>query len=539
MSVAKPCLKDGNAGDNSCGEKKGATCTGTGGLGACCGEWGWCGSSEDHCGKNMQKDYSHSKGLCSSEESQGSRGKVDRSKCHCGDGPDGPGTCQGLTMEDVANTWVRAVWPLNQEDAVKMCVPAVVVAAGSSFDMPGCEGLFHPKIAAEEPQETTPRGIWQIGKGFDPDPKVQAAAVYKIYTSSDVDRGCLAQWCRDSGCSEPLQGIGQDQDTMKHHRFCTGSWPQGTEKMLEHVESLGGKAAVEKACSTAAIAVAAVKQTLSPANAKEEAKEEAKAKEEVKADRSKCHCGQDCQGMTLEEVADTWISTIWPRSREDALNMCVPAMAIAAGSSFGAGNCEGFFNPRAKGGDGGDGAASKGLWQISHGYDNDVAKQVLSVYDIYTSNNTDFGCLSQWCSRSDCGIPKPGIGQDKSATFQHHLFCQGAWGGDAELYQRGLDNVGGIDEVHRVCAATAAHIKAAHQKAAEESTVFGEAKNEGQAQVVVVGDKGQQSSTGDASSVFGEATAKSTSGHVTVVDDAPKEFGHRLKVLAYGSLAMG
>ena len=203
--------------------------------------------------------------------------------------------------------------------------------------------------------------------------------------------------------------------------------------------------------------------------------------------------------MTLEEVANVWISTIWPRSREDALNMCVPAMAIAAGSSFGAGNCEGFFNPRAKG-EGGDGAAAKGLWQITHGYDNDVAKQVLSVYDIYTSNNTDFGCLSQWCSRSDCGIPKPGIGQDQSATFQHHLFCQGAWSGDAELYQRGLESIGGIDEVHRVCSATAGHVKAAHQKKAEESTVFGEATMDQQAAVVVVGDQGQQSAAAPKSS---------------------------------------
>lgn len=276
-------------------------------------------------------------------------------------------------MEDVANTWVSAVWALDQDDAVKMCVPAVIVASGSSFDLPGCEGLFHPKIAAAEPQETTPRGIWQIGKGFDPDPKLQAAAVYKTYTSADADRGCLAQWCKDSGCSAPLTGIGQDEATMKHHRFCTGSWPQGTEKMLEHVASMGGIKAVEKACSTAAVAVAAVKQSMSPA----EAKAEAKAAEDAtpKADRSKCHCGKDCEGMTLEEVADVWVSTIWPRSREDALNMCVPAMAIAAGSSFGAGNCEGFFNPRAKG-EGGDGAAAKGLWQITHGYDNDVAKQV-------------------------------------------------------------------------------------------------------------------------------------------------------------------
>ena len=244
-----------------------------------------------------------------------------------------------------------------------------------------------------------------------------------------------------------------------------------------------------------------------------------------------------------------WIATLWPRSREDALNMCVPAMAIAAGSSFGAGNCEGFFNPRAKG-EGGDGAAAKGLWQITHGYDNDVAKQVLSVYDIYTSNNTDFGCLSQWCSRSDCGIPKPGIGQDRSATFQHHLFCQGAWSGDDALYQHGLESIGGIDEVHRVCSATANHIKAAHQQRAEESTVFGEATRDQQAAVVVVGEaeQAEQAEQGapkrpsegktDPNSVFSEATEKGTA-HVTVVDDVPKkDFDHRLKVLAYGSLAM-
>ena len=358
----------------------------------------------------MQKEFSHSAGLCSSSSeggqaaTGGGKVEVDRSKCHCGDGPDGPGTCMGLTMEDVANTWVSAVWALDQDDAVKMCVPAVIVASGSSFDLPGCEGLFHPKIAAAEPQETTPRGIWQIGKGFDPDPKLQAAAVYKTYTSADADRGCLAQWCKDSGCSQPLTGIGQDEETMKHHRFCTGSWPQGTEKMLEHVSRFGGIAAVEKACATAAVAVAAVKQSMSPA----EAKVEAKAAEAAtpKADRSKCHCGKDCEGMTLEEVADVWVSTIWPRSREDALNMCVPAMAIAAGSSFGAGNCEGFFNPRAKG-EGGDGAAAKGLWQITHGYDNDVAKQVRPCSAPQPSVGPS-PCVPRAASRPTVTRPPPG-----------------------------------------------------------------------------------------------------------------------------------
>jgi len=108
--------------------------------------------------------------------------------------------------------------------------------------------------------------------------------------------------------------------------------------------------------------------------------------------------------------------------------------------------------------------------------------------------------------------------------------------------------VGGLDEVHRVCSATAGHIKAAHQKKAEESTFFGEATMDQQAAVVVVGDQGQQSQQSapkspragktDTDSVFGEATEKG-SAHVTVVDDLPKtDFDHRLKFLAYGSLAM-
>ena len=91
-----------------------------------------------------------------------------------------------------------------------------------------------------------------------------------------------------------------------------------------------------------------------------------------------------------------------------------------------------------------------------------------------------------------------------------------------------------------------------------------------QAAVVVVGDQGQQGQQGqqsqqsqqsqqgqqgqqgqqsapksapragktDSDSVFGEATEKG-SAHVTVVDDLPKtDFDHRLRFLAYGSLAM-
>ena len=66
---AKGCLEDANAGKNKCGPPdgknfKGATCTGSSGLGPCCSAAGWCGTGDDFCGASMQAAYSHSKDLC-------------------------------------------------------------------------------------------------------------------------------------------------------------------------------------------------------------------------------------------------------------------------------------------------------------------------------------------------------------------------------------------------------------------------------------------------------------------------------------------
>lgn len=514
----KACLKDANAGDNSCGPKAGATCTGSSGLGACCGEWGWCGNSADHCGKKMQADYSHGKGLCTDSGSYTGRAvhgaEVDRSQCHCG------ADCQGLTMEDVAETWTAAIWPLNQDDAVKMCVPALAIASGASFDQPGCAGMYHPRVSGGE-SETPIKGIWQIGHGFDPDPAIQAKVVYEVYTSNNPDRGCLAQWCQDSGCSKVIQGIGQDEETAKRHRFCEGAWTQGTEAIQESVAMAGGMKAIERACEFAA-------ERHRKAGTSNKAKEPKLAPKPAPTtiDRSKCHCGEECKGLTVEDLAKTWVEAIWPFSREDAVAMCLPALAVAAGSSFGLENCAGMFHPRAKGEEGGP----KGLWQINNGYNTDPAKQALSVYQIYTSNNTDYGCLSQWCKTSKCGIALPGIGQDGDPAFQHHLFCQGAWTGDPELYQRGLESIGGRDEVHRICSAAGEHNKAKHAAHAEANSVYGEAERE--IAEANRGDKGQENS------VYGEASGEGKAKIVVVDDGTPDGFKHRLKVLAMASLSM-
>ena len=82
----------------------------------------------------------------------------------------------------------------------------------------------------------------------------------------------------------------------------------------------------------------------------------------------------------------------------------MPAIAVAAGLSLETeGVCAGTFNPRARGAERG----TKGLWQITYGYHDDPARQAAAVYDVYTSNHTDYGCLSKWCKSTDCSVAKP------------------------------------------------------------------------------------------------------------------------------------
>ena len=156
----------------------------------------------------------------------------------------------GLTMQDVAKIWVSAISPLSGEDAAAMCVPAVAIAAGSSFDVKGCEKKFQPDVAAGAGGV---KGLWQIAdKFYDPDPKKQAEAVYTTYSGNDRDYGCMSTWCQESkDCSEGHFGIGQDEKIMENHRFCKGVWTADTEHYVKRVTELGGIDAIRSACSSA------------------------------------------------------------------------------------------------------------------------------------------------------------------------------------------------------------------------------------------------------------------------------------------------
>ena len=235
----KGCREDANAGNNKCGEKVGQTCSGSHGLGPCCSAAGWCGDGPDFCeAAGMQVEFSHGHQLCAEYRDLIQRENVDTQQASC------------LTLDEVAQVWMDAVMPINGGDAASMCVPAMAMAGGCAFKAAGCNDgtpKFHPTIECG-----TGKGIWQINYAYEPDAKKQAAAVYNIYTSNNPDYGCLSTWCAETDCSEPLQGIGQDDKTIERHRFCKGVWTAGAQNYVSRIEEMGGIEGITAACSKAA-----------------------------------------------------------------------------------------------------------------------------------------------------------------------------------------------------------------------------------------------------------------------------------------------
>ena len=154
-----------------------------------------------------------------------------------------------LTMEQVAGAWMDSISKIDKASAKAMCVPAVAIAAGSSYDTPACPKAFDSTAEGGE----TSRGIWQIGlMYYSPDRKKQAQAVYQFYTSDNSDYGCLSDWCKQTSCGVAHDGIGQDDKVIQHHRFCKGAWPASSAQYAARLLAVGGKVAVAAACGSAA-----------------------------------------------------------------------------------------------------------------------------------------------------------------------------------------------------------------------------------------------------------------------------------------------
>ena len=160
---------------------------------------------------------------------------------------EGPG-CRGLTMHQVALGWMSGVAPIDAGDAAATCVPALVIAAGCSFNTTSCPDMFDPEVASG-----ISKGLWlspQTNGPWDPTPKKQAEAVYTIFMG-DGPSGCTAPVCKLSNCGEAHYQIGQYDGVMEHHRFCRGHWMADTPFYLEAAEAAGGMDTIKETCAAA------------------------------------------------------------------------------------------------------------------------------------------------------------------------------------------------------------------------------------------------------------------------------------------------
>ena len=154
-----------------------------------------------------------------------------------------------LTMEEVAAAWMEAVSKINKASARAMCIPAVAIAAGSSYDTPSCARSFDSTAKGLDAAGKPAWGLWQISsEDYDPDPKKQAEAVYKRYTSDHKESGCLSSVCRQTNCAMAHAGIEQDETTVTHHVFCRGIWPADSTHYAERLTVIG-EASVAEVCA--------------------------------------------------------------------------------------------------------------------------------------------------------------------------------------------------------------------------------------------------------------------------------------------------
>ena len=170
-----------------------------------------------------------------------------------------------LTMDEVASAWMEAISKINKASARAMCIPALAIAAGSSYDTPSCAQSFDSTAKGRDAGGSPAWGLWQIGaQDYDPDPIKQAEAVYKRYTSDHEMSGCLSSTCRQTNCGYAHEGIEQDATIVKHHVFCKGTWPAASAHYSERLSAIGEAAVAEVCAREASLLEALLKNTSVP-----------------------------------------------------------------------------------------------------------------------------------------------------------------------------------------------------------------------------------------------------------------------------------
>ena len=200
--------------------------------------------------------------------------------------------CRGLTLHQVALAWMTGVAPIDAGDAAATCVPALVIAAGCSFNTTNCPHMFDPEAASG-----ISKGLWlspQTDGPWDPTPKKQAETVYNSFMG-DGPSGCTAPACKLSNCGEAHYQIGQYEGVMEHHRFCRGHWMADTPFYLEAAEAAGGMERMKAIC----------------VGAKSEADKETRAHEGGDSSSDKVRADQDkLTAYVRKQIGSIWVEDL-------------------------------------------------------------------------------------------------------------------------------------------------------------------------------------------------------------------------------------
>jgi len=169
----------------------------------------------------MLVEYSHSKGLCESdllsqhEEEEEENFDANTTRC--------------VYLQQVASSWVIGVTPHmvgkhmfgDKTDMQTLCAPAVIVAASLTYYLDEeCPHTFALKkeTPRTDGQVGFNKGLWALGKDdYDPEPDMQAVAVYRSFNSSCTFDQCYAM---GSICRDELASDGKDETDQFCRRWC-------------------------------------------------------------------------------------------------------------------------------------------------------------------------------------------------------------------------------------------------------------------------------------------------------------------------------
>jgi hypothetical protein len=152
-----------------------------------------------------------------------------------------------MTDFEVAKAWVAAARKYRPQyegsfTETSLCVAALAVAHGESYDTPRCPKHLDSKAVGGGGQV---HGLWQFSKALfksGMSAQQQAHVVLSKYSSNDSGYGCKAKWSKCSSISTP------GNSCSNSNVFCRRVWTGENEVHPHHYTKFLHKYPIENAC---------------------------------------------------------------------------------------------------------------------------------------------------------------------------------------------------------------------------------------------------------------------------------------------------